>query len=267
MNANRLIRALLTACVIAGASCCAFATSKSTDISDLWWDPTESGWNITLIQDHNTVYAILFIYGPDNQPNWYTALLAYQGSLAWSGTLYRTTGPWFGALPFEPNNVAIAPVGNLSVTFAAINLVNLTYTINGLAVTKAVQRFTLANEDFRGNFAAVMSEQGIGIPCNPVDNVTAASATVQITQAGSAMTVVTMAGGNTCTFPGFYNQSGHFGHLAGSYTCTSGTSGTFTFFEMARSFYEFRARTFLTNAAGCVLKGYLMGLDQPPRPQ
>jgi hypothetical protein len=48
----------------------AYATSYSTDVSDLWWVPTESGWGMQLVQEGSTVYATLFVYGPTDQPTW-----------------------------------------------------------------------------------------------------------------------------------------------------------------------------------------------------
>ncbi len=77
------------------------------------------------------------------------------------------------------------------------------------------------------------------------------------------MTIVTMANGDTCTFPDTYSQRGHFGRLIGSYLCASGASGTFDFYEMIRNFSDFRAVTRIAPSNGCTLKGYLIGLTQP----
>jgi hypothetical protein len=81
------------------------------------------------------------------------------------------------------------------------------------------------------------------------------------------MTVTIRTNADTCTFPGNYVQHGHFGQVYGSYNCASGDSGTFDIFEMAVSFYDFRARTLLTSNGGCLIKGYVDGLRQPPPPQ
>ena len=90
---------VVTPCVFAFAlSYGSPATSKTTDQSDIWWVHTESGWGIQFVQNDNTIFATLFVYGPDGQPTWYSATLGYQGSLTWSGTLYKTTGPWFGTV-------------------------------------------------------------------------------------------------------------------------------------------------------------------------
>lgn len=244
------------------------AATKTTDQSDLWWVHTESGWGIQLVQNNNTIFATLFVYEPDGQPTWYSATLTFQGSFNWSGTLYKTMGPWFGAQPFDSSTVTYLPVGTMSVNNPSVASGTLIYTVNGVQVVKAIERQLLVYEDFNGSFSGVMSQQGSGLPpCSPADNTDAASAAVNVTQDGISMTVVITARGDTCTYPGTYNQFGHFGTVVGSYICTSGATGTFNFFEMVRNFSDFRARTSITTAAGCTLKGYLLGLTQPPVPQ
>ena len=90
---------------------------------------------------------------------------------------------------------------------------------------------------------------------------------MQITHNTQAITIATQTNTDTCTFPGTYIQSGHFGYVSGGYLCASGDSGTFAIFEMAVSQYDFRARTVLNSNSGCTLKGYVDGLKQPPPPQ
>src|SRR5438874_11791280 len=87
------------------------ASAKTTDQSDLWWIPTESGWGIQFVQEETTIFATMFVYGPDGNPTWYVATMDYVGFLTWTGKLYATTGPWFGTIPFNPNTVTVTAVG------------------------------------------------------------------------------------------------------------------------------------------------------------
>jgi hypothetical protein len=86
---------------------------KTTDASDLWWIPTESGWGIQLVQQETTIFATMFVYGPNKQPTWYVGLLSRDTptTFTWTGTLYATTGPWFGTVPFDPATTTAVPVG------------------------------------------------------------------------------------------------------------------------------------------------------------
>ena len=243
------------------------ATAKTTDESDVLWVHTESGWGIQFVQNDLTIFATLYVYGPDGQPTWYTALLTYQGSFTWSGTLYKSTGPWFGTVPFDPDTVTRTEVGSMSINFPLINQGTLIYSVNGVQVTKTVERFLIAYEHYGGAFVGVMSQQGTGLACSPSKNTNATPANVQIMQNTPAMTVIVTSSLDTCTFSGSYAQAGHMGHLGGNYSCSSGDAGTFTFIEMNRSFSDFRARTTVVSQTGCTLKGYLLGLVQPPPPQ
>jgi hypothetical protein len=90
--------------------------AKTTDQSDVWWIPAESGWGIQIVQQETTIFATMFIYGSDGNPAWYVATLSYNGSFVWTGTLYATTGPWFGSPVFNPSNVTATPVGTMTFT-------------------------------------------------------------------------------------------------------------------------------------------------------
>ena len=54
--------------------------------------------------------------------------------------LYRTTGPPFNLLPFDPAAVAGTVVGNATFTFANGNSATFAYTVNGVSQTKTITR-------------------------------------------------------------------------------------------------------------------------------
>lgn len=271
MNVSRRVRIVAALCAFAVTIAfvpSASAVNKSSDQSDLYWVHTESGWGIQIVQDMNTLFATLFVYGPDNQPTWYVATLVAAGSLSWSGTLYKTTGPWFGAGAFDPTIVTATAVGTMTFDSPSTATATLTYRVSGVQVIKTIERQTLANEDFNGVYAVVFGQQaGTGTGCLAADQVDAAPAAVQITQSSSAATAVVVTTGDSCSYAGTYRQTGHFGSIFGSFTCTSGASGTFDFFEMIRTHADFRARTTITRAGGCTIKGRMVGLEQPLPPQ
>ncbi len=99
------IRAALRALFLAAAFVLgSFAhAATTTDYSDLWWVPAESGWGIQLVQEELTIFATMFVYDSNGQSTWYTATLSYVASLTWSGALYATTGPWFGHDAVRPD--------------------------------------------------------------------------------------------------------------------------------------------------------------------
>jgi hypothetical protein len=61
--------------------------------------------------------------------------------VTFTGDLYRTTGPAFNANPFTPIGPAnVTRVGDMSITFDESNAATLRYTVNGVSVTKSIQR-------------------------------------------------------------------------------------------------------------------------------
>jgi len=58
----------------------------------------------------------------------------------YSGTLYRTTGPAFNAVPFNPAAVVATAVGSATFTFSDGNGASFAYTVNGITQTKAITR-------------------------------------------------------------------------------------------------------------------------------
>ena len=59
---------------------------------------------------------------------------------AFAGTLYRTTGPAFNAVPFTPITAAnLTAVGTMSVSLAGPRAATVSYSVNGTRVAKLIQ--------------------------------------------------------------------------------------------------------------------------------
>ena len=152
---RRLLCGLGIACSI-GMAPHAFATSFTTDQSDLWYIPAESGWGIQLVQRAGTIFATLYVYDINNKPTWFVATMDYQGSLLWSGDLLLTTGPWFGTTPFDPTTVTVRKVGTMTWTSKTVNSATVSYDVDGVNVSKNVVREGIALDDFSGHFAGAL---------------------------------------------------------------------------------------------------------------
>jgi hypothetical protein len=115
----------------------------ATNYQDLWWASpagSESGWGINLTQQGDTIFATWFTYDHDRTPLWLTATAPKTGPGVYSGSLYRTTGPTFNAVPFNPSNVVGTVVGTASFTFSDGNTASFAYLVNGVAQTKPITR-------------------------------------------------------------------------------------------------------------------------------
>jgi serine protease len=126
---------------------CAFGAqadlSLATNYQDLWWAApagSESGWGVNFTQQGTTIFATWFTYDADGSPLWLSATLTPTAANTFAGTLYRTTGPPFDAVPFDPSRVTLAPVGTLALTFANGNAATFAYTVNGVSQAKSITR-------------------------------------------------------------------------------------------------------------------------------
>ncbi len=116
----------------------AFDRSVADNYQDLWWNPAESGWGVNVTHQDQTLFATLFTYAANGQPLWLVMPDGELASGAYSGTLYRTTGPAFNASPWTPINPIVA--GTMSFRFTDGNTGTMTYTLDAITVTKQIQR-------------------------------------------------------------------------------------------------------------------------------
>jgi len=110
---------------------------------DLWWAApagSESGWGINLTHQGDTIFATWFTYDLDRTPLWLAVTAPKTAAGTYSGTLYRTTGPPFNAVPFLPANVTATAVGTATFTFTDGNTGTFDYTVNGVTQTKSITR-------------------------------------------------------------------------------------------------------------------------------
>jgi hypothetical protein len=113
-----------------------------TNYSDLWFNPQESGWGLN-IQQHpsDKIFATWFVYGLDNRPMWYVIPDGqWTSDHEYTGTIYRTRGPFFEDTVFDPGLVSVIPAGTGKLTFNKYNAAVFTYTIDGVNGQKAVVR-------------------------------------------------------------------------------------------------------------------------------
>jgi alpha-tubulin suppressor-like RCC1 family protein len=107
--------------------------------SDLWWNPNESGWGLTVAHQADVMFLAWYVYDGAGKPVWYVASNCAVSGHGCTGTLYRTTGPPFGPT-FDPAKVQVITAGTASLAFSDANNGTLTYTVNGVSASKAVTR-------------------------------------------------------------------------------------------------------------------------------
>ena len=237
----------------------------SQDVSDLWWNLSESGWGMQLNQMGDTVFATLYVYDASGRPTWYTAQLTAQGNGQYTGPVYATTGPYFGAASFDAGSVTRTQVGTMSFTLQPDGTAVLSYGVNGTSVSKTVQRQTLANANLTGTFQVQGSITSSGCTDAANNGTVNGASTIQVADVGGGLRQVTwiFPNGNTCVYSGTQTQSGRFGALNGAtYSCSSGETGTLTFSGLTSSGGAFGGQVGgTTNSLGCTVSGRFAGID------
>ena len=113
-------------------------TPPAVDYSDLWWNPTESGWGMAMSQQYGITFLAWYIYDATGNPTWLVASCVMNGSSC-TGTLYGTTGPSFGAT-FNSSLVRSSVAGTITVNFIDANHALVSYTASGVTSTEIITR-------------------------------------------------------------------------------------------------------------------------------
>jgi hypothetical protein len=211
------------------------AATTSTNYTDLWATPNESGWGINLNQQADILFGTFFVYGNGNQPIWYTGTFTYQatignGVVLYAGNLYQTTGPDI-AVPFNPALVGYRQVGLATLEFGDDAHAQLRYNVDNVVVVKQITRFTFAPESLVGTYIGGTSD--VTFDCkDPTRNnlVTTDPGQFSISQGGDLVLHFP-----TCTYTGQYTQQGQIGRVDTIYECTNAAVGAVTFTGMQAS--------------------------------
>jgi hypothetical protein len=227
-----LAAATLSSTVAAGAT---IPVNIGSQYSDLWWNPQESGWGMNIVQQGETAFVTLFVYGPDDRPTWYVASDARvfavdaSGNPAFRGTLYKTTGPWMGG-PFDSAKVRLQPVGQLVIEPRVDGRLNLTYSAEGISVSKDVVRSTFSAPDigatYHGSFSLRQAVPG-GTPYGTRQY----GADVLVHLEGDVVFMRVEEPFSRCEYRGTRVPSGRYAQIDGAYSCAAGESGTFAITE------------------------------------
>jgi hypothetical protein len=107
---------------------------------DLWWNPSESGWGMNLVQHaSNNIFGVIYTYEPPNRPMWFVmAGGAWTSATTFTGSLYRVTGAP-PSITFRGGDVV--KVGDMVLLFGDDgNTATVDYRVDGNHVTRQIAR-------------------------------------------------------------------------------------------------------------------------------
>jgi hypothetical protein len=189
--------------------------------NDLWFPPDESGWGVNILEQGDTIFATLFVYDAQGRPRWYSAsnLQRVSGD-AYVGQLVESTGPYFGT-SFNPAAVTRRVVGTMSFTVQPDGTAQLTYGVDGVGVSKVVQRYAFRKNTLTGTY---LGHRWSGFQASePVE--------ITINDDGDTFTMDTSAStvgfDGSCHYTAPVAQVGEQRRMEGDYSCSSGRQGRF----------------------------------------
>ena len=115
-------------------------TPPPVDYTDLWWNPSESGWGMAITHQFNVAFLAWYVYDAAGKPVWYVSTCTMNSAqTGCSGSLLRTTGPAFGPT-FNPSQVQVFPAGSVTLSFTGPNNATLGYAVGNVTATKIITR-------------------------------------------------------------------------------------------------------------------------------
>jgi hypothetical protein len=260
------MRRIFIALLAALFSSLANAVTVTTDYSDMWWVPTESGWGANMIQQGDIIFVTLFVYQSNGSPVWFVG-----PSTQWSGTgthftgpLYSTTGPYFGG-GFDPKAVTVTQVGTVTFDATTGNTGTLSYTVNGVNVVKSVQRQTWRTDNLAGQYrggtiGTFTNCNGATTPSN-IDN----PVTLTVTQVATSITISEIGtqdgAAYSCRYTGSLTQNGKMGTITGTELCGNNPTQDFTATNVQVD-QNGLSMTLTTDFSTCHFSGRMGGMRQ-----
>ena len=245
---KRLLLTLLMLTALAQAA-------AATDYTDIWFNPSEAGWGMNVVQSDAFLFLTFFIYGADSKPTWFTGQVTLDASNNFNGTLIATTGTYY-ILPWAGFTAAAA--GTASFQPLTPYTARLVYTVNGVGtVTKLIQRQTLTAINIGGDFTG-----GLNLAKSQCANSGSGTLTVNfsinqpLNNNGPVTINMFRADGVNCTFTGPATQFGKlYQMLNATYTCNNGRNTTANVNELGASTFGIEGRWSAFVQDGCVETG------------
>lgn len=124
--------------------------ASAQNYSDIWWNPAESGWGLTIADHGSQMFAVWYTYDANGRPTWFVLSggTFSNDRRTFSGDLYQTTGPSYNQ-PFVSSQVAVTRVGGATLDFAPpgqpAGKASFSYTVGNVSATRIIERQPFGN--------------------------------------------------------------------------------------------------------------------------
>ncbi len=160
----------------------------------------------------------MYVYDPSGRATWYSSSMRATAAApsTFSGDLVATTGPYFAGV-FNPGAVAARTVGRMSFNGPSFNRGTLTYSVDGVPVTKTIDQLAFAAAPLTGTYAINILKDASSTCVIPG---LAATTTTRLVVTSNALQLQNSAGGTVCNAQGAAFQAGAtYGFVANAPSC------------------------------------------------
>jgi hypothetical protein len=128
-------------CTAGLVTSCTSSPPPGPSYTDLWWNPAESGWGISLTHHPatNQIFVAWYTYDASGNSKWYVASSCPVSNGSCTGTLYETTGTPLSQA-WNPALLNVRPVGSITLRFTNPTVAVMSYTVNGIVGSKLILR-------------------------------------------------------------------------------------------------------------------------------
>jgi hypothetical protein len=119
----------------------AVAAAPLEDYTDMWWNPAEPGWGVSIIQRaSNRVFVAWYTYDASERPTWLVIPDGkWRNAVSLEGTLYRASGNAYER-PYDPGRFAVVAAGTGRIDFGSGDDATLTFSVDGRTIVKPLRR-------------------------------------------------------------------------------------------------------------------------------
>ena len=117
--------------------------SQSGNFSDLWWNPIEAGWGLTLSHQGDVIFLLWYTYGEGGRDQWVSgAMLLRQPDGSFAGALERPdSGTPLAQISGPATAFPVPQVGSATLRFVDGENGSFSYTLDGVSQIRQIQRF------------------------------------------------------------------------------------------------------------------------------
>jgi len=114
--------------------------TTNNETTGLFFNSEESGWGAGITQQVDIIFVTVYTYDANNQPKWYVVSNCAVSGDGCSGTLYEVSGGSALTVGWDKSGLIVKDVGTASIQFTDKDNGTLNLVINGVSVSKIIER-------------------------------------------------------------------------------------------------------------------------------